>query len=529
VLSSAAPPSLAHRPVVMGDRGMVVAGHHRAAEAGAAVLRAGGTAIDAAIATSATLAIAIPFMNGLGGDCFALVGRTGSRVVAINGSGAVPLAASVSELRRRGLSQMPERGPLSVSVPGLVAALGETAERYASLPLPQLLEPAIALAEEGIPLDASAVAFFNGPIYEALCSEFPKLVATFGRPGEWSLGQRLRQPAAASTLRIIAREGWQAFYEGPLARSWLAQARVDGVLLDAEDLAMHATTFADALRVQWNGKSVYAAPPNSQGLALLALLACDGHEPGRPLVDDIDPLLDPRVFLRHKLHAFELRDAYCVDPRRIALPTDLMDVLGIPPSSNNSRVPSVRVGGGDTSTFVAADCDGNVVSWVQSLFEAFGSGIVCEEQGIVLHNRAALEQLSDDVVHGLRGGYRPFHTLCPALVTAPDGATIAIATPGDHGQPQTLALVLRRHLQQGLDIQAAIEWPRLRHDAGQEVMLEDRCPAVWDALLHADGWTVRRVGPWSRLMGGVNAIVRRADGLMMGGADPRRSSYAVCA
>lgn len=529
VLSSAAPPSLAHRPVVMGERGMVVAGHHRAAEAGAAILRAGGTAIDAAIATSATLAIAIPFMNGLGGDCFSLLGRRGSDVVAINGSGAVPRAASVSELRRRGMSQMPERGPLSVSVPGLVAALGETAERYASLPLPQLLEPAIALAEEGIPLDASAVAFFNGPIYEALCREFPKLAATFGPAGQCSLGQRLRQSAAASTLRIIGRDGWRSFYEGSLAHSWLAQARADGVLLDSEDLAAHGTTFADALCVHWNGKSVYAAPPNSQGLALLALLACDEHEPERASVGDIDPLLDPRVFLRHKLRAFELRDAYCVDPRRIALPDDLTDILGVPSSSYGSRVASVRVGGGDTSTFVIADRHGNVVSWVQSLFEAFGSGIVCEEQGLVLHNRAALEQLDEDPVHGLRGGYRPFHTLCPALVKAPDGTTIAIATPGDHGQPQTLALVLRRHLQQGLDIQAAVEWPRLRHDAGQEVMLEDRCPAVWDALLRGDGWTVRRVGPWSRLMGGVNAIVRHADGLLMGGADPRRSSYAVCA
>ena len=351
-----------------------------------------------------------------------------------------------------------------------------------------------------------------------LGSEFPKLAATFGRPGECALGHRLRQPAAASTLRIIARDGWRSFYEGALAQSWLAQARADGVLLDSEDLAAHATTFADELCVHWNGKSVYAA-----------LLACDEHEPERAAVGEIDPLLDPRVFLRHKLRAFELRDAYCVDPRRIALPDDLTDILGRALSSDSSRVASVRVGGGDTSTFVVADRHGNVVSWVQSLFEAFGSGIVCEEQGVVLHNRAALEQLNEDPVHGLRGGYRPFHTLCPALVEAPDGTTIAIATPGDHGQPQTLSLVLRRHIQQGLDIQAAIEWPRLRHDEGQEVMLEDGCPAAWDALLQADGWTVRRVGPRSRLMGGVNAIVRHADGLMMGGADPRRSSYTVCA
>ena len=198
-----------------------------------------------------------------------------------------------------------------------------------------------------------------------------------------------------------------------------------------------------------------------------------------------------------------------------------------------SRIPldgsaiETRAGGGDTSTFVVIDRNGQAVSWVQSLFEEFGSGVVCPDQGIVLHNRAALEQLNDDPVHGLKGGYRPFHTLCPALVTGPDGSIAAIATPGDHGQPQTLALVLRRHFEQGLDIQAAIEWPRLRHDSGREVMLEDRCPSSWDALLGSAGWNVRRVGPWSRVMGGVNAIVRQPDGLMMGGADPRRSSYAL--
>jgi gamma-glutamyltranspeptidase len=174
------------------------------------------------------------------------------------------------------------------------------------------------------------------------------------------------------------------------------------------------------------------------------------------------------------------------------------------------------------------DRQGQAVSWAQSLFEEFGSGVVCPDQGVVLHNRAALERLNDDPVHGLRGGFRPFHTLCPSLVTSDDGTIAAIATPGDHGQPQTLALVIRRHFEQGLDIQAAIEWPRLRHDAGSEVMLEDRCPLSWDRRLELAGFSVRRVGPWSRLMGGVNAIVRRPDGLLMAGADPRRSSYAIC-
>jgi gamma-glutamyltranspeptidase / glutathione hydrolase len=524
------PPTLSHRPVIMGDRGIVVAGHHRAAEAGAAMLRAGGNAMDAAIATAATLAVAIPFMNGLGGDCMALYSRHPEDVTVVNGSGATAKKATVAELRSRGFRSMPERGPLTVSVPGFVAAIGQAAERFATLPFARLLEPAIALAEEGVPIDASAAVFFNGPVYAALAAEFPMLQAAFGKPGGWTLGYRLKQPAAALTLRNIVSNGWRAFYSGSMAEAWLAAARASGVFLDAGDLASHGTEFTRPLSVAWNGKTVYAAPPNSQGLALLAMLGIAQAQHLSPPRTGPDPLIDPIGHLDVKMRAFELRDAYCTDPRRVALPPGILSARHLSKiAAGNDAPAAVRGGGGDTSTFVVIDKDGHAISWVQSLFAEFGSGIVCPDHGIVLHNRAALQTLDDDPIHGFKGGYRPFHTLCPALVAGPDGAAAAIATPGDHGQPQTLALVLRRHFEQGLDIQAAIEWPRMRHDSGREVMLEDRCPAAWDAMLTSAGFSVRHVGPWSRLMGGVNAIVRRSDGLLMGGADPRRSSYAVCA
>lgn len=524
------PPSLSHRPVVMGDKGMVVAGHHLAAEAGAEILRAGGNAIDGAVATAATLAVAIPFMNGLGGDCIALFAQAPGKVTVINGSGAVAKGASVAVIRGRGHATMPLRGPFSVSVPGFVAAIGEALARFGTLPFAQVLEPAIALADEGVPSDAAAVGFFNGPVYASLAHEYPALAAMFGAPGSWTLGRRIKQPAVAQTLRTLASRGWREFYDGPLAREWLSVARGSGVLLESVDLAEHRTDFVRPLSVSWWGRRVYAAPPNSQGLALLAILGLAGEQPAAPPADGSDPLIDPIAHLERKVKAFELRDAYCADPRRVMLPADLLQPRALAKMALDGRATAeARASGGDTSSFVVVDGDGRAVSWVQSLFEEFGSGVVCPEQGIVLHNRAGLERLDDDPVHGLKGGYRPFHTLCPALVSGPDGETVAIATPGDHGQPQSIALVLRRHVEQGLDIQAAIEWPRLRHDSGREVMLEDRCPLPWDATLAASGWTPMRVGPWSRLMGGVNAIARRRDGLLMGGADPRRSSYALSA
>ncbi|TWS95685.1 gamma-glutamyltransferase family protein [Reyranella sp. CPCC 100927] len=518
----------AHRPIIMGDRGMVVAGHPRAAEAGAAVLRSGGNAMDAAVAAAATLAIGIPFMNGLGGDAIALHSSVDGTVTAINGSGATARSSSVAALRAQGLTALPQRGPLPVSVPGVVAAWGEALERFGTRPLAAVLEPAIALAEQGVPLDASAVAFFNGAEYAALAHDFPALAVAFGTPGNRTLGERLKQPRAAETLRILAQKGWRAFYTGELARAWLTEAQGQGVLLDAEDLGTHATLFTPALSTAWRGRQVHVAPPNSQGLALLAMLGLSEAQPAAAPPDRSDPLIDPNAYLARKTAAFVMRDAYCADPRRIDLPADLLAPQRLRTLALDDRPTLSRAGGGDTSTLVVIDAEGRAVSWVQSLFESFGSGVVCPHHGLVLHNRAMLESLDDDPVHGLRGGYRPFHTLCPALMTGSAGVEMAIATPGDHGQPQSLFQVMRRHVEQGLDIQTAIEWPRLRHDSGREVMLEQRCPAAWDDALVARGWTVRRVERWSRLMGGVNAIVRH-DGLLMGGADPRRSSYAIAA
>lgn len=507
---------------------MVVAGHHRAAEAGAEILRAGGNAIDGAVAAAATLAIAIPFMNGLGGDAIALYAPPGGDVSTINGSGAVARGASVAEYRRRGISEMPMRGPLSVSTPGFVAAIGEACERFGTMPFAQLLEPAIALAEEGVPLDAAALGFFNGPVYAELAQTYPGLIAMFGGPGGRALGQRLKQPAAAQTLRRLARDGWRTFYTGPLAEAWLKAACEAGVLLDGRDLNEHRTNFSAPLSVPWRGRKVYAAPPNAQGLALLAMLGLSECQPAPPPRDASDPLIDPQAHLLRKVAAFAMRDAYCSDPRRVSLPPDILEPARLASIDLVTGADAAaRTGGGDTSTFVVVDRAGGAVSWVQSLFEEFGSCVACPDQGIVLHNRAGLERLDDDPVHGLRGGYRPFHTLCPALAIGPDGERVALATPGDHGQPQTLHQVLRRQVEQGLDIQAAIEWPRLRHDTGREVLLEDRCPPTWDATLAQSGWVPRRVGPWSRLMGGVNAVLRRPDGLLMAGADPRRSSYAI--
>ena len=331
----------AHRPVVMtGHRGMVVAGHHLAAEAGAQMLREGGNAMDAAIAAAATLAIAVPFMNGIGGDAISLWCDASGRVETINGTGRLPLAFDAQALAEDGHTALPEKGPLTVTVPGVVAAWGEALERYGTRALPDVLAPAIDAAETGVPLDATLTAFFNGPVFAAMCRDYPDLADMFVAPGGCHLGQVLRQPGAAATLRDLANTGWRAFYTGPLADAWLTRARLQGVLLSADDLAAHGTDFCAPLSVTWRGMTLHAAPPNSQGLALAALAGLDGHLSAGTASDGDDPMIDPLAYLVQKRTAFAARDRWCADPARVSLPADLLglpDCSGWPPTRPVAR------------------------------------------------------------------------------------------------------------------------------------------------------------------------------------------------
>jgi len=244
-----------------GDRGMIVAGHHVAAEAGAQMLREGGNAMDAAIAAAASLAIAVPYMNGLGGDAISLWCDANGAVETINGSGRLPGAFDAGALAAEGLSALPATGPLTVSVPGVVAAWGEALDRYGTRALGDVLDPAIEAAETGVPDDATNTAFYNGPVYADLCRAHTGLAAMFGAPGTGRLGRVRPQPGAAETLGRLARDGWRAFYDGPLAEGWLARAQDQGVLLSADDLAAHRTDFQPPLSVAWRGMTLQAAPP----------------------------------------------------------------------------------------------------------------------------------------------------------------------------------------------------------------------------------------------------------------------------
>jgi gamma-glutamyltranspeptidase len=525
-----------HRPIIFSNDGLVVSGHHRASEAGAAVLRAGGNAMDAALAASAALCVALPHMNGLGGDCIGLYYDAARReVTAINGSGAAPAQATVEHLRAAGLTSIPPRGVWPVSVCGLVRAWQDCFDRFGSgrVTFDQLLEDGIALAQQGGEVDVSLRDYFHSEDYAARVAESPLLARWYGQPATQTVGQRLPQPLLATTMAQIAAYGAEVFYSGDIARRLVEDLQAQGCLLQRSDLEAHRTRFEPAPSVPFQGRRLHVAPPNSQGvaLAMLAGLWQVLHERG-----EAEQVLDAALYMRIKSLAFQIRDHYAIDGARNVADgsPDLAQWLGDEGLCRLLDMPGnvldfeARSGGGDTSTLVVIDKWGNAVSWVQSLFEDFGSGVVSPSTGLVMHNRLYLETLDEDPRHGLRPGIRPFHTLCPALLVG-EQCEMAIASPGDHGQPQSIFQVLLNVYVQGMDLQAAVEAPRVRHDTGTQVMLESRLPQVWSDAVQALGLTPRDVGPWSRLMGGVNAIQRHPEGVLMSGADPRRSCYAVAA
>lgn len=514
--------TLTSRPIVMSEKGIVVSGHHRASEAGADILRRGGNAFDAAVACATTLAVAIPNMNGLGGDAIALAYVAGTGTVhAINGSGKTPAAADVEEFKRRGLDSIPQRGPLSMTVCGVAHAWNTLLENFGTMRLAEVMEPAIGLAGDGVPLDTVLQAFFSGEVYAGLVRQFPELGSIYGSPAMRPLGSRIRQSALANSLRTIASHGVAALYHGDLGRILVAELQAAGSLLTVEDFSAHETLVTQSVSVGYRQSRLHAAPPNSQGIALAYLCGLQQAAGGM--------LLDPAAYMRLKEVAFEYRDRFAADPRRVRLPDLENGYFEEILCSSGSSKTEARAGGGDTSTLVVVDQWGNAVSWVQSLFEEFGSGVLSPSTGIVMHNRMYLEEISDQPTRGLRPKTRPFHTLCPALLVGDNGCELAIATPGDHGQPQAIFQVMENMFARAMNVQAAIEAPRLRHDTGADVMIESRAPEEWWNAIQSAGYTARDVGPWSRLMGGVNAIVRHPDGLLLGGADPRRASYAVCA
>lgn len=529
-----------NRPDVRGTLGAVASDHPLASAAGIQVLQAGGNAMDAAIAMAGVLSVTRPHMNGVGGDAFALIwDGEANELHALNGSGRAGSAATPDLFA--GMDGFPQVGPLSVSVPGAVAAWVDAHERFGSRPLASLLEPAIRYARDGFPVSTRLASDFqaqgddlNGPGRE--------LFLPGGSPPQ--VGSLLRNEALAATLERIARSGKAGFYQGPVAEALASFLEAQGGHLRLPDFRSHTSTWVDPLAVDYLEHTFYVLPPNTQGLAQLQMMemakSFDLNDFGHNTSSYLHALVEVKKL------AFADRERWVADPEvdipleQLTDPAYLADRAGL--VSMERALAEVEPGigaegpdeaapgddSGDTVYFTVVDRWGNAVSWIQSLYAGFGSGLLEPTTGVVLQNRAALFTLEEGHPNQVAPGKRPFHTLTPMLALRDGELAFTIGTPGGDSQPQSLLQIVNNLLLFGMTPQEAVEAPRFRSQGGLSLLLEDRIsPHVRDELAER-GHEIRVIPGWTATFGGAQMIlVEPGTGTLTAAADPRREAYAI--
>jgi gamma-glutamyltranspeptidase/glutathione hydrolase len=524
---------------VGGLRGAVVAGHPLAVQAGLARLQAGGNAVDAAVTMAGILAVVRPHMNGVGGDAFGLFyeGDT-RRVTALNASGRAAAGATPALFAAQGIERMPGRGALSVTVPGAVSAWHAALERYGTITLAEALAPAIAIAEGGfmasetLAEDLEAAARLNDGgrrIYE---------------PGGTPVaeGDLLKSPELARTLRRLATEGPAALYGGALGASLADFLESLGSPLRLSDFAAHRPEWTEPVSTTFRGRHVHTPPPNGSGIALLQMLAMAETLPLESYEPNSADLLHRLVEIK-KL-AFADRMRWIADPAVADVPIErLLDpeylrgrAALIPERAASSQSPGFGPelaaeeddGEGDTVYLAAVDQWGNAVSWIQSLFATFGSGLVDPATGIVLQNRGSGFTLEEGHPNLIAPGKRPFHTLMPVMLTDAEGDyEMSVGTPGGDVQPQAVTQALVQMLVFGMSPQRAVEAPRFASGSGLGLRVEDRVPPHVRAELRALGHEVDAVDGWTAPFGNLQAIWRLPSGILRTGADMRREGASA--
>ena len=446
------------RATARATRGMVASPHALATAAGVEVLKRGGNAVDAAIATNAVLCVVYPTSCGIGGDAFWVVYEPKTRsVVSYNGSGRAAAALSAAGLRERGHTTMPQRGALSVTVPGAVRSWEDVARAHGTRGLDELLAPAEAFAREGFAATEVNADYFA--LNEAMLRQDRDASAIFLGHGIPRAGDVLRNVPLAETLGAIRRRGASAFYTGPVADAIVATLRDGGNPMTLDDLAAHVTETTTPVAFEWNGRTIYAHPPNSQAAVaslILGMLAKDGG------ADDLDWT---HLAIEATKLAFDLRDARFAEPEVCGSIDDLFTPQALAArraqiDPRRARARETVPDRGGTIAVVAVDEEGRAVSLIESLYQNFGSGVVARGTGVFLQNRGAYFTLEPGHPNELGGRKRPLHTLSPAMLLRDGTPELVYGTMGGDGQPQTHVQLLHAIFERGMDVQQAIDAPR---------------------------------------------------------------------
>lgn len=555
----------AYRPPKIGRKGAVVANHTMATQAGMRILQRGGNAVDAAIAVAFALGAAEPQGSSIGGDGFVMVHMAANATVEIvNGTGAAPLAATADKYK----GGIPNTGILGTSVPGIVDALLSAHEKYGILTLAQCLEPAIELCEDGVPVSVfqSRLAALN-PILRSSSTSGP----VFAPNGNWlKPGEIRRNPDLARTYKQISHQGRDAFYKGDIAREIARYSEEHDGLLTYEDLKRHEVEWQVPISINYRGRTVYEAPPNSSGHVLLQELAMferfDPKQYGYMTPESVQLMIEAKKL------AFADREAYLADPNYVDVPIEGMlnaeylaersslidiqqtaaDVVEGDPWSFMDRMPDSakkhRIGGRihsagtDTTHFCVVDRWGNSVGELQSIQTMFGSCVIGGSTGILMNNRMTYWHLEPDHIDYLNPGQRVRHTMNPVMVFSKpveEGGKLELVcgTPGADTQVQTNFQIVTSIFDYGLNVAEAIDGPRWTHNqAGMGsasprsttdvLQIENRAGSEVIEGLKKRGQPVEDTGAWDG-SGSEGAIqVDLGNGTLFAASDPRREGDA---
>ena len=522
-------------------RGIATAPHALASGSALAVLREGGNALEAMIAAAATISVVYPHMNGIGGDSFWLVHEPGSPVTTIDACGPAAMAASRDWYAGRGVSEIPFRGAIAANtVAGTIAGWGlaqqlSTQRCGGRLPLSRLLADAIHYARHGHAVTHSYTQTTRAKLGEV--RDQPGFAARFLHQGEVpEPGALLVQAPLAATLARIVAAGTEDFYRGELAASIADDLAALGSPVSAADLAAYRATERPPVSLAHSRGTLYNMAPPTQGMVSLAILGIADRLalPSVP-ADSADYV---HRMVEATKQAFFMRDRYVTDPKYMTVePQSLLTAAEM--DRRAARIDLSRAlpwpapqPPADTVWMGVIDAQGRAVSFIQSIYHEFGSGIVLPGTGINWQNRGASFSLDPRVLNTLEPGRKPFHTLNPALALLADGRTMVYGTMGGEGQPQTQAAVFTRHVVYGQDLQQSVSAPRWLlgrtwGQATQSLKVESRFePALIDAL-RARGHQVEVYGAWDETMGHAGALVRHAGGVLEGASDPRSDGAAA--
>jgi gamma-glutamyltranspeptidase/glutathione hydrolase len=544
-------PGQAGRSVVIAPHGMVATSHPLAAQIGLDILKAGGNAVDAAIATNAAIGLMEPMSCGIGGDLYAIVwdART-QKLYGLNASGRAPQKATLDFFKQKGLTEIPTRGPLSWSVPGCVGGWEALRFKFGLKKMKELLEPTIRYAEEGFPVTEVIAGYWkasekklledlfgSGSVYLSVNPDRP-----FSAP---VVGTLFKNPALANSLKLIADNGPDAFYKGEIAKKLVQLSDRKGGLFTLDDFAKNEPTWVEPVSTTYRGYEVWEIPPPGQGIAALQML----NTLERYDLKDMGPASPDywHYLVEAKKLAYADRAKYYTDPAFAKVPVqqliskDYAAARGklIDPKKAMVDVAAgdVKVGQADTIYLCVVDKDRNCVSLIQSNYNGFGSGISHPGLGFAIQNRGCLFALDPNHANKVEPGKRPFHTIIPAMVTMGGKPWLVFGVMGGDMQPQGHVQVLVNLIDFGMNVQAAGEAPRVEHvgsatptgrkenPPGGIVEAEPGIPDAVVKELESRGHQVKRVKVNG---GGYQAIlIDPATGLLHGGSEYRKDGAAV--